>query len=122
MLAATGAVLDPNHDYEDETHSILGGVNQYNRAFRVLHPKIQELWQVFYENVVVSNSSIKFETRTKKEKLVLSMSINGYYAEFFLVLKRTLVILQGRLQSLLFLPFRLVTILPLSPPWSRILG
>ena len=69
MLAYTGATLDPSHDYRHETMSILGGVSRYTRQFKVSHPKISEFLQVFYENIVISDVLIRFETRTKRIKI-----------------------------------------------------
>ena len=69
MLAYTGAALDPNHDYRNETMSILSGVSNYTRKFKVSHPEISEFQQVFYENIVISDGPIRFETRTKRIKI-----------------------------------------------------
>jgi hypothetical protein len=69
MLASTGAALDPNHDYRNETMSILGGVSKYTRQFKVTHPEISNFQQVFYENIVISDGLIRFETRTKRIKI-----------------------------------------------------
>ena len=71
MLAYTGAALDPNHDYRNETMSILGGVSKYTRQFKVTHPEISDFQQVFYENIVISDGLIRFETRTKRIKIRL---------------------------------------------------
>ena len=76
MLAHTGAALDPNHDYRDETMSILGGVSKYTRQFKVTHPEISNFQQVFCENIVISDGLIRFETRTKKTKI---NSFEEYY-------------------------------------------
>src|SRR4030043_2333042 len=65
MLAFTGAKIDEKHDYERECTSVLKGTKSYDRRFRVKHSTIDYFFQVFYENVILSNGNISFETRIK---------------------------------------------------------
>ena len=64
MLTATGAKLDPKHDYFDETISICRGLKQYKSKFIVSHPEIESFEQVFYENVVIEDGRIERQLRS----------------------------------------------------------
>ena len=63
MLAFTDAKIDEKHDYERECTGILKGTKSYDRRYRVIHPDIDWFYQVFYENVIVSDGRISFEPR-----------------------------------------------------------
>jgi len=63
MLAFTNAEIDEKHDYERECTSVLRGTKSYDRRFRVKHSSIDWFYQVFYENMVVSDGNISFESR-----------------------------------------------------------
>jgi len=66
LLAYTGAKLDDEHDYINETLSIIhDGVNSYNRRFKIIHPSIDCFYQIFYENIVVENGEVNFAFKPK---------------------------------------------------------
>jgi len=66
LLAATGAELDPNHNYRRECLSILErGVEDYEKEFAVVHPRIKCLYQQFYHNMVLSSGQIRFEQKPR---------------------------------------------------------
>jgi len=66
LLATTGAKLDVNHNYKREVNSVCVSRKEYNRVFTVIHPEIQNFYQVFHENIIFSKGKITFEYRYKK--------------------------------------------------------
>jgi hypothetical protein len=85
LLAFTGATLDNTHNYVKETNTILKGINHYDKRYRILHPSIQEFFQVFHENIVVRNEHISFEVRTRPHGID---SFTEYYGLLGETLKR----------------------------------
>jgi hypothetical protein len=65
LLAFTDSKLDRSHDYKNESHSILQGLQRYKRDLTVLNPEIDEFRQIYHENIVISADGIAFERRTK---------------------------------------------------------
>jgi len=63
MLARTGAQLDDGHDYWRECLSIIKGVDRHDRRFQVVHPTLDHLEQVFYENIVIGRGPTRYELR-----------------------------------------------------------
>ncbi len=61
LLAATGAELDPKHDYGIEAKAIIVGVDAYDTSFHVLHPSISGFHQLFHKALVVRAGDISFE-------------------------------------------------------------
>ncbi len=59
LLAATGARLDPSHDYLVEARAMLAGLDRYDTAFHVLHPKIERFHQIYHEVLTVTDGSIE---------------------------------------------------------------
>lgn len=72
LLAYTGAKLDSNHNYKQESLSACMSRNQYNREFTIIHPEIKNFYQVFHENIIYDQGQIEFEYRYKKK------TINSY--------------------------------------------
>ena len=66
MLAATGAKLNPRHDYHNESLYICRGMKQYKSKFVVSHPEIESFDQVFYENVVIEHGRIERQLRSRQ--------------------------------------------------------
>ena len=61
LLAATGARLDPSHDYLIEARALLAGVDGYDTAFHVLHPSIERFHQIFHKVLAVRDGAITLE-------------------------------------------------------------
>jgi hypothetical protein len=79
LLAYTGASLDDQHDYVDESTSIiLHGLTRYNKRFKVVHPRITHFLQIFRENVVVENGEVSFEP--KPQEAIRLKSFEDYYS------------------------------------------
>jgi hypothetical protein len=77
LLAATGATLDDNHDYHREALSIMRkGIKKYDRRFAIIHPRINCFYQVFHENIVLSNGHVAFQRRSRRHRID---SFDQYY-------------------------------------------
>ena len=76
LLGFTGATLDKSHDYNEESLSILKGSRDYTKEFAIIHPEIRCFYQVFFENIVVSEDGISFEARNRLYKID---SFDQYY-------------------------------------------
>jgi hypothetical protein len=88
LLAATGATLDDNHDYHREALSIMKeGIKKYDRKFAIIHPRINCFYQVFHENIVVSNGVVAFERRSKRHKVDSFDQYYGLLKEILLRIK-----------------------------------
>ena len=61
LLAATGARLDPSHDYVIEARAMLAGVDGYDTAFHVLHPSIERFHQIYHKVLAVRDGAITLE-------------------------------------------------------------
>lgn len=61
LLAATGARLDPRHDYLVEAKAILAGVDRYATALHVLHPSIERFEQVYHKVLAVKGGDVTLE-------------------------------------------------------------
>ena len=61
LLAATGARLDPDHDYLIEAKAMLAGIDRYDPVFHVLHPSIDCFQQLFHTRLVVERGEIRRE-------------------------------------------------------------
>jgi hypothetical protein len=61
LLAATGAELDPRHDYLIEAKAVSVGVDEYDTSFHVRHPWIDRFQQVFHKAIVVRDGELSFE-------------------------------------------------------------
>jgi hypothetical protein len=59
LLAATGARLDPSHDYLPEAKAMLAGLDRYDTAFHVLHPTIERFHQIYHEVLAVTDGNIE---------------------------------------------------------------
>jgi len=92
LLAATGAALDENHDYRKESLSILEGIDKYGKEFTIRHPQIKCFYQVFYENIVIYPTGIRFEKRSKPHTLT---SFDQYYR----LIKEVLVQIKDNYES-----------------------
>lgn len=54
ILARLGAELDPAHDYRLEAEAIKRGIRDYAREFRVRHPRLSSIIQLFHDRLVVT--------------------------------------------------------------------
>jgi hypothetical protein len=61
LLAATGAQLDPHHDYLIEAKAMLDGVDDYDSSFHVLHPSIERFQQIYHKAIVVRDGVVALE-------------------------------------------------------------
>jgi hypothetical protein len=77
LLGFTGAALDDKHDYYSESMSIVKeGIGKYNKEFKVIHPEIEQFYQVFYENIIVTKDKISFECKNGLHEIT---SYEQYY-------------------------------------------
>jgi hypothetical protein len=58
LLAATGARLDPRHDYRAEARAIMRGISSYAPEFHLIHPRIERLYQLYHRQLVVANGAV----------------------------------------------------------------
>ncbi|HUQ53884.1 MAG TPA: hypothetical protein VM692_16765 [Gammaproteobacteria bacterium] len=63
LLAKTGARLDPGHDYLIEARAPIAGVDCYDSAFHVLHPRIRRFHQLYHKVLTVRGEEITCERR-----------------------------------------------------------
>ena len=77
LLGFTGATLNDIHDYYNEGVSILKGIKEYKKEFAVIHPEIEQFYQVFYENIVATKDGISFELKNGLHEIT---SFEQYYA------------------------------------------
>lgn len=87
LLAVTRANLDDNHDYLEESLSIMEGIENYNKEFKITHPRIRCFYQVFYENIVVSDGRMLFQKRSKRHKIHSFEQYYGLLKEILLRIK-----------------------------------
>jgi hypothetical protein len=86
LLAYTDAALDENHDYVQETTSIFKGEKHYRKEYKIIHPTIPCFYQIFYENMIVIDGEITFESRNQPlDKIV---SFEDYHARLSSILGR----------------------------------
>ena len=83
MLGKTGARLDTNHDYSNESEGVKGGVKNYNRNFQIVHPTIQNFNQIYYENIIWSSGKVRTTTRTVQRQI-------SNYSDYINLLTNTL--------------------------------
>ncbi|MBA4156931.1 MAG: hypothetical protein H0X65_05585 [Gemmatimonadetes bacterium] len=62
LLAGVGARLDPAHDYLQESRTILQGIRDYNREFRVQHPQLRAISQLYHDRLVVTREGSSFRS------------------------------------------------------------
>jgi hypothetical protein len=92
LLSYTEAQLDDNYDYQSESLSICRGLNKYKKQYRILHPEIKCFYQIFYENVILSDNQISFQRRYKKRKI-------GSYSQYCRVVLEVLHKLKSNYES-----------------------
>ncbi|HUQ53883.1 MAG TPA: hypothetical protein VM692_16760, partial [Gammaproteobacteria bacterium] len=61
LLAATGATLDPSHDYLVDAKAMLDGIDRYDPTLHVLHPTIERFHQVYHKVMTVRGGDIALE-------------------------------------------------------------
>jgi hypothetical protein len=61
LMAATGARLDPDHDYLVDSKAMLDGIDRYDTTFHVLHPTIPCFHQVYHKVLTVRGSDVTLE-------------------------------------------------------------
>src|SRR5688500_16763832 len=59
LLAATGARLDPGHDYLLEAKAMLAGLDRYETSFHVLHPTIERFHQIYHDVLVATDGKLE---------------------------------------------------------------
>jgi len=80
LLSFTGATLDGDHDYVDESISVAEeGLTNYKRAFRIRHTKIQTFYQIYHENIVIENGETNLEPK-KRNNYVFACYTDYYQA------------------------------------------
>ena len=92
LLGYTGARLDSNHDYNEDSRAILNGVKRYEKAFRVCHPEIERFCQVYHERLVVSGGGISFELTSRVHDI-------RSFEQYSSMLQETLVRLRHNFES-----------------------
>jgi len=85
LLGFTGAALDDTHDYYNESVSIIKGIKEYKKEFAVIHPEIEQFYQVFYENIIVTKDGISFELKNGLHEIT---SYGQYYDLLCSILSR----------------------------------
>ena len=85
ILSYTGAQLDDNYDYIEESTSICRGLNEYKKEYRILHHEIKCFYQIFYENIKLNEKGISFQNRYKRINID---SYNQYYDIIMEVLQK----------------------------------
>ena len=85
LLGFTGAALDDTHDYYTESVSIIKGIKEYKKEFAVIHPEIEQFYQVFYENIIVTKDGISFELKNGLHEIT---SYGQYYDLLCSILSR----------------------------------
>jgi hypothetical protein len=85
LLSHTGAQLDDNHDYRNESLSICKGLNEYQKEYRVIHSEIKCFYQIFYENTILSEKGISFQRPYRTHKID---SYSQYYKMLMEVLHK----------------------------------
>lgn len=78
LLGWTGSRLDPTHDYNVDSTSILEGLESYRKEIRILNPEIDTFYQVYHDNLVITDDGMAFERRSKVHDFA---SFEHYYAE-----------------------------------------
>jgi hypothetical protein len=61
LLAATGAQLDPAHDYLLDAKAMLVGIDRYDTSFHVLHPSIERFHQIYHTVIAVKDGDLALE-------------------------------------------------------------
>lgn len=61
LLAATGARLDPQHDYLLDAKSIFHGIDCCDTSLHILHPSIDRFHQVYHKAIVVQDGKLVLE-------------------------------------------------------------
>jgi len=85
LLGFTGATLDDTHNYSNESISIVNGIKEYKKEFLVVHPEIEQFYQVFYENIVVTKNGISYEMKNGLHEIT---SFEQYYSMLWNILSR----------------------------------
>ncbi|CAN5847649.1 hypothetical protein BH23GEM7_BH23GEM7_08000 [soil metagenome] len=62
LLAGVGARLDPAHHYREESRAILQGIRDYNREFRVQHPQLRAITQLYHDRLVATRGGSSFRS------------------------------------------------------------
>jgi hypothetical protein len=62
LLAFLGARLDPAHDYDLESLTILQGIRRYERRFHLIHPDIDAAFQLYHDRLVVEDGRVTIQT------------------------------------------------------------
>jgi hypothetical protein len=61
LLAATGAHLDPDHDYLIDAKAMLAGVDRYDPSFHVVHASIEDFRQLYHTALIVREGGVTLE-------------------------------------------------------------
>ena len=60
ILAVTDSSMDPEHDYNNEGLPLINGIDQYDGDFKIVHPKIKKLKQIFLKNIIYEDNRITY--------------------------------------------------------------
>lgn len=60
ILTKTGARLDENHDYKKESLPFINGFNSYDKSFKVIHHRMDKIYQVFFSNILINKDRIEY--------------------------------------------------------------
>lgn len=88
LLAFTDSKLDRSHDYNDESSTILHGLEHYKKGFTIVNSAIDRFYQVYHENIVIDAAGISFERRSKIHDIAT-------FEQYFALLNDALMRLKG---------------------------
>ena len=71
LSAIDGRLMD--RSYKNEINSICKGIDGFERKIPVEHAEVDYVQQVLHENLVLSGNEIRFESRSKRHNLDLSL-------------------------------------------------
>lgn len=85
ILGAIEATLDINHDYSKECLPFVNGFTKYDKKFKVSHSRIEHIYQLFFENMILTNSRLEFKERTQSHQF---NNFDQYYNSIMQILDK----------------------------------
>ncbi len=93
LLAFTGAKLNPEHDYKEETQTISKGIKEYSKHYAIAQNEVSSFHQLYYENMIVyDDGRFQFEFRDLPREI-------QSYKEYFWLVKNALEAIHVNYQS-----------------------
>src|SRR5919106_750361 len=92
LLAFTRAELNRNHDYRRECWSILKGIKEYTKEFTIVHGDIDKFYQIYHENIVLTNNGIEYETRDSLHEI-------NSFEQYYSAIKRAITRIKNNYES-----------------------